>query len=90
MDFKQLLSKMENQIAQTTSEMAKIDISENVGGENGVSVVMSGNFEVKSLKISFTPKDEEDIKMLESMIVKALNGCNEQIAKRVKEITQNK
>ena len=87
MDVKKMMAQMQNQFAQTQKKMESMEVSQVVGGDNGVSVKMSGKFEIKDIKITFLPKDKDDLEILEDMIKKAINGCNTQIEAEIKKYT---
>ena len=57
MDVKRMMAQMQNQFAQTQKKMESMEVSQNIGGESGVFVKMSGRFEIKDIKISFLPKE---------------------------------
>lgn len=87
MDIKKLMAQMQNQFAQTQKKMESMEVSQSIGGDNGVYIQMSGKFEIKDIKIKFLPKDKDDLEILEDMIKKAINGCNAQIEAEIKKYT---
>ncbi len=77
------MQAMMNQVKKLQKDMEKtqeeINNKEFVGKSSLVTVVMTGNKEVKSIKIEAEELDKEDIEMLEDMLVVAINDANKQI-----------
>ncbi len=64
----QLQAKLE----KTQEELANTTVEASSGG-GAVTVVVTGNQEVKSIKISPEVVDAEDVEMLEDLVLSALN-----------------
>ena len=87
MDVKKMFSQMQNQLLNTQKKLDSLEISESVGGDQGVFLKMNGNFKLLDIKISFIPRDQEDTEMLEDMLKKAFLGCHKQVEQEIKKQT---
>lgn len=77
--------KMQAQMMLAQEELDKTEL-EGTSGGGAVKVIVSGNSEVKSVKISPDVVDKEDIEMLEDLILTAINDA---VAKS-KSMAENK
>ncbi|MCL4534304.1 MAG: YbaB/EbfC family nucleoid-associated protein [Bacteroidetes bacterium] len=72
-----MLRQMQERLQKAQEELAQLTVEATVGG-GAVTVVMSGDQKMVSIKISPEAVDPNDIEMLEDMIVA---GVNEGLAK---------
>ena len=70
--------RMQRQMEETTKELESKEYTANAGG-GAVSVTVSGNKEILSVKLSPEVVDPEDIEMLEDLIVAAANEALRQM-----------
>ena len=66
------LQKMQAQMAKVQEELAEDTVEASVGG-GSVKVVMTGDLQVRSIKIDPAAVDTDDMPMLEDMIGAAVN-----------------
>jgi DNA-binding YbaB/EbfC family protein len=70
--FMQQAQKLQAQMAKAQEELANIDVEASSGG-GAVTVVMSGQQQIKSVKISPEVVNPEDVEMLEDMVLTAVS-----------------
>ncbi len=79
----QQAKKMQEQMAKAEEELANAEIVGKAGGDM-VQVTMNGKKEIKSIKLSKTAVDPDDVEMLEDLIIVAINDATakaEELAK---------
>lgn len=77
--------KMQKQMEETTKQLQETDYEGTAGG-GVVKVVITGNKEVKSVKLEEEVVDPDDIEMLEDLIAAATNAA----LRAMEEDAQNK
>ena len=86
------LQQMQQRLIRAQEELANETVEATAGG-GAVSVVITGNQQVKSVKIDPAAVDPNDVGMLEDLIVAAVNEAitksQELAAKRMGAITGN-
>ena len=75
--FKQA-HRMRNQITKMQDDLSEREVEASTGGDR-VAIVILGNRQVKSLKISPEVIDPENIDMLEDLLVAAFNRAMENV-----------
>ena len=81
----QQAQQMQAGMARVQAELAEMTVEGTAGG-GAVTVVVTGNGEIKSVTFSKDVVDPDDIEMLQDLVTAAVNdGLN-----RVKEVTQEK
>lgn len=86
MNIQQLMQqaqKMQKQLQDNQEKLKNTEFSGTAGGGN-VEIKMSGDYNIKSIKIKPEVVDPDDIEMLEDLIVTAYNNCKEKIDASVK------
>lgn len=71
----QQAKKMQEQMLKAQEELENTEIIGKAGGEM-VVVTMTGKKEIKSIKLSKTAVDPDDIEMLEDLILVAIKDAN--------------
>jgi DNA-binding YbaB/EbfC family protein len=74
--LQQMQRQMQDQIGGVQEEMANRTVEAASGG-GAVKVVISGNQEIKSIKIRPDAVDPDDIEMLEDLVMAAVNAAVE-------------
>jgi len=72
------LQRMQDQISKAQQEIEESTVEASAGG-GAVTVVVSGQPRVRSVRIAPEAVDPEDVEMLEDMIVAALNEALEKV-----------
>lgn len=72
------LQAMQREMEETQKALAEKEITETAGG-GAVSVTVSGDKEIKSLKISKEVVDADDVEMLEDLIIACTNEALRQV-----------
>lgn len=72
------VQKMQSDMVKMQEDLKKRKFENSVGG-GAVTVVVTGNKEIASIKINPEAVDVDDMEMLEDMIVGAVNECMRQI-----------
>lgn len=84
------VQKMQSDMKKMQEEMKERTVDATVGG-GVVSVTMSGDKEVKAVKIDPAAVDPEDVEMLEDLIIAAVNEASKKaddmMAKEMSKIT---
>lgn len=84
------MQKMQKDMEKMQAEVAARTVEATVGG-GAVTVVASGNQEIKGVKINPDAVDLDDIEMLEDMVLaacnEALNKAQEMMAEELGKIT---
>ena len=70
----QQAKKMQEQMMKAQEELDSAEVVGKVGGDM-VTVTMNGKKELKSIKLSKTAVDPDDVEMLEDLIVAAYNDA---------------
>ena len=82
--------ELQSKLARTQEELGTATVEASSGG-GAVTVVVTGDQEVKSIKISSEVVDPDDVELLEDMILAALNEAmgkaKELAAKRLGALT---
>ena len=76
------IEQLQNQLVQAQESLAEETVTATVGG-GAVSVTMTGNQEVKGVKIDPQVVDAEDVEMLQDLLVAAFNEALAQSRKLV-------
>ncbi len=87
MNIQQLMQqaqRMQKQLQENQSKLKETEFTGSAGGEN-IIIKMSGDYNVKSIKISREVVDPDDIEMLEDLIVTAYNNCKDKIDTSIKD-----
>ena len=83
-NFSDMLSKakiMQEKMKEAQEQIKKIEVIGEAGG-NLVQVILSGDYEIKSIKISDTAKKEnQDI--INDLIIAAYNNAKENLKKKI-------
>ena len=77
-DMFRQLQRMQAQISKAQQEIEESTVEASAGG-GAVSVVVSGQPSVQSIKIAPEAVDPEDVEMLEDLITAALNEALEKV-----------
>jgi hypothetical protein len=77
-DMLRQLQRMQDQISKAQQEIEESTVDASAGG-GAVTVVVSGQPRVVSIKIAPEAVDPEDVEMLEDLIVAALNEALEKV-----------
>jgi len=76
--------KMQEEMEQVKSEVNRKTVTAEAGG-GMVTVTMSGNSELKQIKIAKEVVNPDDIEMLEDLIVAAINKANKAAGEMVQQ-----
>ena len=71
-DMMRQIQQMQSKLARAQEELNNLTAEGSAGG-GAVKVTISGNLEIRSLKISPEVVDAEDVEMLEDLVVAAFN-----------------
>ena len=85
-NFSDMLSKakaMQEKMKEAQDQIKKIEV-EGVSGGNLVKVILSGDYELKSIKISEAAKSENQ-DLLNDLIIAAYNNARENLKKKSAE-----
>ena len=85
-NFSDMLSKakvMQEKMKEAQDQIKKIEV-EGVSGGNSVKVILSGDYELKSIKISETAKNESQ-EIINDLIIAAYNNAKENLKKKSAE-----
>ena len=85
-NFSDMLSKakvMQEKMKEAQDQIKKIEV-EGVSGGNSVRVILSGDYELKSVKISETAKNESQ-EIINDLIIAAYNNAKENLKKKSAE-----
>ena len=85
-DFSDMLSKakaMQEKMKEAQDQIKKIEVEGEAGG-NLVKVVLSGDYEIKSISISDTAKKENQ-EIINDLIIAAYNNAKENLRKKSAE-----
>ena len=85
-NFSDMLSKakvMQEKMKEAQDQIKKIEV-EGVSGGNSVRVILSGDYELKSIKISETAKNESQ-EIINDLIIAAYNNAKENLKKKSAE-----
>jgi DNA-binding YbaB/EbfC family protein len=77
-DMLRQLQRMQAQIAQAQQEIEEATVEASAGG-GAVTVVVSGEPRLRSIKIAAEAVDPDDVEMLEDLIAAALNEALEKV-----------
>ena len=77
-DMLRQLQRMQDQISKAQQEIEDSTVEASAGG-GAVTVVVSGQPRVRSIKIAPEAVDPEDVEMLEDLIVAAINEALEKV-----------
>jgi len=77
-DMFRQLQRMQDQISKAQQEIEESTVEASAGG-GAVSVVVSGQPRLQSIKIAPEAVDPDDVEMLEDLIVAALNDALEKV-----------
>lgn len=77
-DMLRQLQRMQDQITKAQQEIEEATVEASAGG-GAVTVVVSGQPRLQSIKIAPEAVDADDVEMLEDMIVAALNEALEKV-----------
>ncbi|MGN0787655.1 MAG: YbaB/EbfC family nucleoid-associated protein [Candidatus Onthoplasma sp.] len=80
----QQAKKMQEQMMQAQAELEQAEVVGKAGGDM-VVVTMNGKKEIKSIKLSKTAVDPDDVEMLEDLIIVAINDANNKVEELTKE-----
>lgn len=80
----QQAQKMQEEMEKVKEEVNRKTVSTEAGG-GMVTVTMSGNNELKQIKISKEVVNPDDIEMLEDLIVAAINKANKAASEMVQQ-----
>ena len=81
-----MLSKakvMQEKMKEAQDQIKKIEV-EGVSGGNSVRVILSGDYELKSIKVSETAKNESQ-EIINDLIIAAYNNAKENLKKKSAE-----
>ena len=78
------VQKMQEQMAKAQEELANETVSASAGG-GMVTVVVSGNLEVREVRIEKDAVDPDDVEMLQDLVVAAVTDALEQARKASEE-----
>ena len=85
-NFSDMLSKakvMQEKMKEAQDQIKKIEV-EGVSGGNSVRVILSGDYELKSIKVSETAKNESQ-EIINDLIIAAYNNAKENLKKKSSE-----
>ncbi len=85
-DFSDMLSKakkMQEKMQEVQKTLKKIEVEGSAGG-NLVKVVLSGDYEMKSISVNENAKHEKD-EIINDLIVAAHNDAREKLKKKTSE-----
>ena len=85
-NFSDMLSKakvMQEKMKEVQDQIKKIQV-EGVSGGNSVRVILSGDYELKSIKVSETAKNESQ-EIINDLIIAAYNNAKENLKKKSAE-----
>ena len=85
-NFSDMLSKakvMQEKMKEAQDQIKKIEV-EGVSGGNSVRVIFSGDYELKSIKVSETAKNESQ-EIINDLIIAAYNNAKENLKKKSAE-----
>ena len=85
-NFSDMLSKakvMQEKMKEAQDQIKKIEV-EGVSGGNSVRVILSGDYELKSIKVSETAKNESQ-EIINDLIIAAYNNAKENLKKKAAE-----
>ena len=85
-NFSDMLSKakvMQEKMKEAQDQIKKIEV-EGVSGGNSVRVILSGDYELKSIKVSETAKNESQ-EIINDLIIAAYNNAKENLKKKSTE-----
>ena len=85
-NFSDMLSKakvMQEKMKEAQDQIKKIEV-EGVSGGNSVRVILSGDYELKSIKVSETAKNESQ-EIINDLIIAAYNNAKENLKKKSAE-----
>ena len=85
-NFSDMLSKakvMQEKMKEAQDQIKKIEV-EGVSGGNSVRVILSGDYELKSIKVSETAKNENQ-EIINDLIIAAYNNAKENLKKKSAE-----
>ena len=85
-NFSDMLSKakvMQEKMKEAQDQIKKIEV-EGVSGGNSVRVILSGDYELKSIKVSETAKNESQ-EIINDLIIAAYNNPKENLKKKSAE-----
>lgn len=71
-DMMRQIQQMQSRLAKAQDELNTLAAEGSAGG-GAVKVTISGNMEIRSLKISPEVVDAEDVEMLEDLVIAAFN-----------------
>ena len=83
-NFSDMLSKakvMQEKMKEAQDQIKKIEV-EGVSGGNSVRVILSGDYELKSIKVSETAKNESQ-EIINDLIIAAYNNAKENLKKKI-------
>lgn len=92
MNFEQIkqAQQLKSKLDKAQKELKKLQI-EGEAGKGAVTVVVNGEQKIVSIKLSEEVVDQNNIKKLEQLLVKAINDAQEkaqkEAAKQLKEVT---
>ena len=85
-NFSDMLSKakvMQEKMKEVQDQIKKIQV-EGVSGGNSVRVILRGDYELKSIKVSETAKNESQ-EIINDLIIAAYNNAKENLKKKSAE-----
>ena len=85
-NFSDMLSKakaMQEKMKEAQDQIKRIEV-EGVSGGNSVRVILSGDYELKSIKVSETAKNESQ-EIINDLIIAAFNNAKENLKKKSAE-----
>ena len=85
-DFSDMLSKakkVQDKMKEVQESLKKIE-AEGASGGNLVKIVLSGDYEMKSISINPDAKNEKE-EILNDLIVAAYNDCRDKLKKKTSE-----
>ena len=85
-NFSDMLSKakvMQEKMKEAQDQIKKIEV-EGVSGGNSVRVILSGDYDLKSIKVSETAKNESQ-EIINDLIIAAYNNAKENLKKKSAE-----
>ena len=83
-DLMKQAQKMQAEMMKSQSELESKEFEASSGG-GVVKVVLTGKYELKSLKIDPAAVDPEDVEMLEDMIVAAIQEAHSKVSEASEE-----
>ena len=85
-DFSDILSKakkVQDKMKEVQENLKKIEV-EGASGGNLVKIVLSGDYEMKSISINSDAKNEKE-EILNDRIIAAYNDCRDKLKKKTSE-----